>query len=605
MNPSYYFQKLISAGEENLPAWVNKLKGKAATEGELVGDLVKKSAPRTLPVIEEGVSEAPGLIGKAEEEVPDLLARPSEAKAPGFMDMVNNLTPGQKAFTGAAALTAAASPLLPNSSSKNSGSKNSGSENSEFHETPQEISHVSQEKQPYTKVESAPEQKVEAESIVSDKPSVVDNALQSNTDEIEPSTRAEDPFKQRLEEARQKDADHSLMFGLLKAAQMGGSALAGSKADTSYADSELSKENPFTNKVKTDMDIMRQHADIIEKEKLEDPNSDISKQTMEAASKIYPQIAGKQLSAAQLHAMGINMGTIGVAMENIKSREALAKQKADDLRFQKQQHADLMGVNTANKDSKDFEKAIDYGSKARGTNPEAKANLDRSTRILSMFSTLPTTKDGSMDFSKVDALQKAELVKSLDVILSGKSTISGSKGLEDTTQSYKDKVAHVKQMILGDGLVPIGQQDTVKKIFNTIERERDVIGWQLAQAAGATAKAHKHISKDDVHEQIYSKFGITPVEQDLINDYHLNPNMMLSLKQRGIKPEDALELLKSGKKIQDITGNKAQVQQNSTTIPSSNKQITVTDKTTGQSKLMDSITAQKIIAAHPERFEGK
>ena len=198
-------------------------------------------------------------------------------------------------------------------------------------------------------------------------------------------------------------------------------------------------------------------------------------------------------------------------------------------------------------------KAVDYRSKARGASGEAANVFDRATRVLGMFSTLPTTKKGEMDFSHVVDLEKTELIKSIDTILSGKSTISGAKGLEEATKSFKDDLAKVRQYIIGDGLVPLNQAKTVEKLYKTIERERDITGWQLAKNAASTAKSYKSVPDDLKSDVIHSKYGVNPTEQQLLVDYKLQPTALSVLKSKGIDPETALQQLKSGKKITDLT----------------------------------------------------
>jgi hypothetical protein len=87
-----------------------------------------------------------------------------------------------------------------------------------------------------------------------------------------------DDFAKQLQDARERDQQHQLMFGMMKASQQFGSALgqASKPADTSYADSELAKENQQANRVKTDMDMKEEHQNIMDKNKLRDPKSAVS-----------------------------------------------------------------------------------------------------------------------------------------------------------------------------------------------------------------------------------------------------------------------------------------------------------------------------------------
>lgn len=364
-----------------------------------------------------------------------------------------------------------------------------------------------------------------------------------------------DDFAFRLADAQRQDKERNELFGLLRASQQAGAALAGAKADTSYADSELAKENKSVEDLSAAEKLKKANLDLQDQNVLRDPNSSISQQARDIATKVGLKVA-PNISAEQLKNAGLPIGNLLTQKLAIDARHEDNKFKYAMLGEQKKQAADAKKEAAATKESIAFDKAVDYGAKARGALGEAKSVFDRSERLNAMFSTLPVDKKGNMDFSKVDPLQKAEMVKAIDTIISGKSTIGGSAELTKASSSFKDELAHLKQYVLGDGLVPLNQQQTVKKLYDTIQREREITGSQLAKAAATTAQAYKNLNPEDKTRVIAEKYGVSPEEQELLTTHRLMPGMLLDLKQRGIDPKDAVQMLRSGKSLKEVVGDK-------------------------------------------------
>ena len=422
-----------------------------------------------------------------------------------------------------------------------------------------------------------------------------------NPEQTQPVAQAPaDNFDSRLAGARDEDSKRELLFGLLRAAQQGGSALAGSKADTSFADTELTNKNKFANILSADEKLKKENKEKLDEDVLRDPNSDISKQARAIAKKVGLNV-NDSTTALQLKTAGLPIGNLLSQQNAIDARHEDNKFKYAMLNQNKADKKEADTEKQQNKDAIAFDKAVDYGSKARGALGEAKSVFDRSERLNAMFSTLPQNAKGEYDFGKVDPLQKAEMVKAIDTIISGKSTIGGSQELTKASTSFKDELAHLKQYVLGDGLVPLGQQQTVKKLYDTIQRERDITGWQLAKNAASTAKSYGNLKDEDKARVIAERFGVSPEDQELLSTHRLMPGMLLNLKQKGIDPKAALEMLKSGKQYKDIIGQAP----NLTTIdktPSQNIQpVVIRNKQTGKTKIFPADSAQKYLT--DPRFE--
>jgi len=323
-------QKLIAAAKEsgeNLPALINRLKGKApAIEGELVGDLVTQAAPKVLRDVEgELAQKVPLMLQQADEVIPtvtnsiDNIADDVVNKSKGFSNL-------QK-IGAATAIGAGATGLMMSGDDSPQEVKFSPSKEMKQpmsqNITPAPMSKQT-EKTNMKSSSSIPVEQAQIEAAIASTSPTVSNADQEYTD------------------AREQDRNRNMMMGLLKAAQMGGSALAGTKADTGFADSELTDKNRETTRLKTGRDMAEQVKNQEEKRKMEDPNSDISKQAFAMFATVYPELAAKypDLSASQLEKMGMNMGQMLAGKQNNEARketQALtAEMKRQELNTKKE-----------------------------------------------------------------------------------------------------------------------------------------------------------------------------------------------------------------------------------------------------------------------------
>jgi len=191
-----------------------------------------------------------------------------------------------------------------------------------------------------------------------------------------------DDFNDRLARAEDTDNKNNLLFGLLKAAQMGGSALAGTKADTSYADEQLKNPNQAVGHLESRSKLMDENTKRLEKAKLNDPNSDISKQSRAMLASVYPDLAAKypNLSAAQLETMGMNLGQLATTKENAKSRELTAKMHADTLLNSRQDRLDKDSDTKLDKRKKITEEVENFRS-------NIKDNVERARQLVSKTGT--------------------------------------------------------------------------------------------------------------------------------------------------------------------------------------------------------------------------
>lgn len=300
-----------------------------AIEGEVVGDLVVPAAKKVIPDIEAEVIQN---VGKATNSVDDIVEEslPYVKQKQSLMQTINDLSPTQKAAGTAGIIAAASAPLFY---------KNNSPETSEI-----EGVSMNQQKTP-NNIGLTKQTDISAQSKIAKKSSPQPKTEQPTTSVEAPSyvQTQPDEFQGKLDDAREQDRQNQMLFGLLKASQMAGSALASGKANTEYADSMLADKNKFATQLKTDMDMTEQARTMKEKESLRDPNSDISRQAREMLGKVYPDLLAKypNITAEQLEKMGMNLGTLAATKENIAARKENAALQREMLNLNKQEKTDI------------------------------------------------------------------------------------------------------------------------------------------------------------------------------------------------------------------------------------------------------------------------
>lgn len=433
-------QKLLTMGEENLPALIKRLKGEAPEveqaiarraaplEGEVVGDLVVQPAKKVLPDIEGELVKQKLLSAPVEENIAQQASEAGQeflgntgAKA-GLSDLVNRLTPQQKAIGAAGLVTAASAPLFMGGEEQPP--TNQAVLPAAKHQTAQP--QIPQPEQQPTVAKSlnavaaAPKQQAEPEV----QPDLVNAAV--------PSQPKENDFADRLAAAQEQDAKNQLLFGMLKAAQTGGSALASSKADTSFADAQLQKANEAVNRLKTGMDLTEENANIQEKEQKRDPNSKTSKLYQDMLKMLKPDMNVTGLSAEQVEKVFPQIGTIIGRQESIEARKEVARENALNRQLQRDlaRESKLSDLNTKRLDKLN-EKITEDVASGRSAFGQAAKNMQAISNVKALL-------EGNQDPNSIDNRQISEVARVLDRVLSGGSpTISGTAHLTPETARMK------------------------------------------------------------------------------------------------------------------------------------------------------------------------
>lgn len=295
--PNEFIQKLISAGEENLPALIKRLRGAAPAVEENAGNLVRRAETMAPEVLEEAPLQK-GLRHVENEYVQPALTGAGEVTD----DVISKVAPiaeqtgmnlGRKAAIGAGIAGAGALAYMNDGEPpKDTSSMVGAGDNSDDTELDNDPNDTIQN--PIKKPE---ETKSALDYLALSKPEATPQIPMAP---VASQPKAPDQFENQLNEARGKDASNNLLFGLLKAAQTGGSALAGSKADTSYADSQLARPNEITNELKVNQDLLEERKNIIDKNEKRDPNSKTSLLYQNTLKQLNPGMDVTGLSAEQV-----------------------------------------------------------------------------------------------------------------------------------------------------------------------------------------------------------------------------------------------------------------------------------------------------------------
>ncbi len=520
-----YLQKLLTEGKENIPALLRKLKGQPALEGEVVGDLA--TIPKKVQLADiEGELVGQKLLEAAPQQ--KLLASPvlSEVddvagsftpQTKSFMDHVNDLSPKQKAIGAAGLVTAASAPLFYGESDETSEG------------IQPVVARPSIPVQP--KIEAMNKQEV-AKSSSTGKRSVVDNALQNLAPEIESSSRQTDTTNNALEEARRKDAEQGLMFGMLKAAQMGGAAIAGTKADTSYADQQLKSPDQFVDRLTADTAIKEKDKELKELAEKRDPNSRISKLMQQTLATLKPGMNVQGLSAAQVEKSFPSLAQAITMQENIASRKETAALNREAMLSAKGEKKEKADTEFAGKHIDTYTKMLykDY----QGVQ-QAETNAKRAEDVVAqnIAGVTPGAGDIAILYNFIKGLDKNSAVREGEIALSKQArSVLGRLDSE------------VKRLSGGD-------------ILDSGTRQA------FAELIRASADAEK------------------------LNFVKQKRNAIAAGEQKGIDPDMLDKAL-----FADIPTTK--ISAKSTTIPSGNK-VKITDTTTGKTKTVDSSIAAKIL----------
>lgn len=556
---------------QSLPAVYDKA---PALEGELVGDLVTQKVTKTLPDIEGQLADqAPKMITQAETAIPSVAQNAEQAAAglsddiPGLpsskpfsmTDAIDNLSPTQKAVGASGLIGAAAIPLMSGydgSTPPQSPDKSSVSASEQSKDTNNGYG----EKDPNDSIDT-PSAKMIDPNSATDYLNMSKNQASNSSPMIpidQTPKATPDQFDQQLDAAREQDRQHQLMFGLLKAAQMGGSAAGGSKADTSYADTELAKQNNNVTNLKTSMDMKEENQNILDKQQKRDPNSRVSKLYQDTLKQLNPNMDVTGLSAEQVEKAFPQVATAINRQDMIKMRTEDSRQKSLDRQaaIQARQYA------TINKlDDKDKALGIKYQQSIDEQKQRINTPLGRETARL----------NGGIH---------------------AQSIIDQYRGHEnDMPDITKRELAVAMATMTSPGLPhenTIGQMD-LKTFSGNVG---DIISKVTGTPYGGQAAGYVKFADKLIQNQMNRAKKLIQTEQDRIsipykNAFHNPESYNLVHDSYSIPKEATAPALPSSPS------------------PTNNGMVDVVNKATGQVRNMKVDIANRLIKAHPDQYGSK
>lgn len=482
-----------------------------ALEGELVGDLATQASKRVLPDVEgqlasqklitQAENAAPKMITQAEQVAPEVASAAEQALGPmpkkfSMLDGINDLSPTQKAIGGAGLITAASAPLFMNGQQPPLEQPNS----------PQVLPQANVEEDSIDDGMDTYENPLTAQ----EKGAPIDaSALLNLTKGVQApeaqvhNAPAANLFDQQLADARQKDAEHQLLFGMLKAGQQGGAAIAGTKSDTSFADTELGKPNEMTNQLKTNMDVREEAANIDEKKQKRDPSSLTSKLYQDMLKEMNPKMNVEGLSAEQVEKVFPQIGMI------IGKREA-----AEARILQTKIHNDTMALAKANKMDEYGAKRLESYRKERDPMlASIRSNLGKEVNRFTQSTHALGLVHGITDLNKITPMQKRELAVALATMVSpGLPHEATIAKLDENT--LNDEIAHRLQQMTGKPAAT-NTKGLAQQLVDSVNNQRKIASKYISDyQSGVDSSYAKDIKQNPEAFSNVSKFQVFNIKDE-------------------------------------------------------------------------------------------
>jgi hypothetical protein len=354
-----------------------------------------------------------------------------------------------------------------------------------------------------------------------------------------------DEFDKKMVDARDQDRERLLNMSLLRAAQGIGGALAGNTNDTKFADAEIADKNRESTRLKTDMDVKEEHQNILDKNKLRDPNSDISRQARNMLAEVYPDLVKKypNISAYDLDKMGMNLGALTTTKENIAARKETARM-----------HNETMAISRSNKMDELEAKHLEEYRKARDPMlASARSGLGKNyAKYMGIESALELIK-GIKDIGEITPMQKRELGVALATAVSPGLPHQDTVNKITSDSGVNDWFAQKFQDATGYSYGTHTPGLTSQLITSLKNQKKQATSHILSYQNSVDSSYAPHITKhpnafQDVAKLTNYNAGI---EQDGNNSTTINNSGLVTIKskksgaQKTLKAEDAAKYLNS------------------------------------------------------------
>lgn len=334
--------------------------------------------------------------------------------------------------------------------------------------------------------------------------------------------------KKALEQAQKSQSQVELINQLGKAASLIGSSMAGTKPGQADA--------IFDKNIDLAKQIPQEYLARIENEK-QDPNSAVSKGYRELAGKLGANIQGNA-SAADIEKLLPQFFQSKRNSENNKLKSEMAKDARESqllaMQLRAAQSREAKEDVALEKDKQKLGDVTSFSKQARGNAAQIENLVNQGERLQTLIDAVPKNARGEPDMNKLTPLQKDELIRTFDVMLAGKSTVSGQQELLKSANSIYNDVAKVKQYLTGNKAYT-NESGLLKSIIDTVNREKGLAIEKIKDMSYQNSLGFDRLNKKDpefVKEMLKAKANM--------DDYDLE------IRKNGYRAPDINRLLNEG-----------------------------------------------------------
>lgn len=199
------------------------------------------------------------------------------------------------------------------------------------------------------------------------------------------------------------------------------------------------------------------------------------------------------------------------AQEHISSQEKLAGQKSADYNARTSKIGELSKNRLSDKEQRDIDNDFTKLEKRlTSETASSRSAFGKAANVSRSADAIEALIQQSKNPNDLDNRQIKELARNLDSMLAnGASTVSGSAGLVPRTSS--GDASKIEEYVLN---IPkgAGQGAFVKRMLDTVQRERQVSQKQIATTQGKVLSAYSHLKKKapDRYNEMLSTYGLSP-----------------------------------------------------------------------------------------------